>query len=143
MTPDEVVAEARTWIGVPYRKCGRSRTAGVDCLGLLVNVGIRFQVPHKDEPNYSEWPDPHYRILKTLSRYLRIVPGEPRPGTVGVFANSKLPGHVGFFSELNGRLHVIHARMDVRKVAEHEFQHGRFFTDARLIRLYAFPELEI
>jgi hypothetical protein len=143
MTPDEVVAEARTWIGVPYRKRGRSRTAGVDCLGLLVMVGIHFNVPHRDEPNYSDWPDPSYRILRTLDRYLKIVPGEPHPGMVGVFANSRLPGHTGFFSELHGSLHVIHARMDVRKVAEHEFRQGRFFTDARLIRVYAFPDLEL
>ena len=36
-TSDEVVREARTWVGVPFRHQGRSRS-GVDCGGIIVVV---------------------------------------------------------------------------------------------------------
>lgn len=38
MTPAEIVAEARNWIGVPFVHQGRGRK-GVDCIGLAICVG--------------------------------------------------------------------------------------------------------
>lgn len=37
-TRDQIVAEARSWLGVPWRHQGRSRVA-IDCAGLLECVG--------------------------------------------------------------------------------------------------------
>jgi cell wall-associated NlpC family hydrolase len=43
-----IVATARSWLGVPYHWAGTTRTGGVDCSGLVMNVyataGIRM--PH-------------------------------------------------------------------------------------------------
>lgn len=38
MNADRAVAEARAWIGTPYRHQGSTKGAGTDCLGLLRGV---------------------------------------------------------------------------------------------------------
>lgn len=38
MTPDALIASARTWLGVLYRHQGRSRV-GVDCAGFIICLG--------------------------------------------------------------------------------------------------------
>lgn len=37
ITAQDIITEARTWIGVPFRHQGRSRH-GVDCIGLVLEV---------------------------------------------------------------------------------------------------------
>ncbi len=44
---DVIVAEARAWIGTPYRHQASVMGAGTDCLGLLRGV---WRVVHGDEP---------------------------------------------------------------------------------------------
>lgn len=46
MTGADIVAEARTWIGVPFRHQGRSRD-GVDCIGLPVCVRAALGIETK------------------------------------------------------------------------------------------------
>ena len=41
ITPEQFVAEARTWLGVPFRHQGRTRH-GVDCIGLVLCVRRAF-----------------------------------------------------------------------------------------------------
>ena len=36
---EAIVAEARTWLGVPWRHQGWRRTTGCDCVGLVRGVG--------------------------------------------------------------------------------------------------------
>jgi cell wall-associated NlpC family hydrolase len=111
MTRDEVVAEARKWLGVRYRHKGRSER-GLDCLGLLVMVGRAFDIPHTDATDYSGWPRGDLLILQTLDRFLvRQPPSAALPGCIGVFAERRLPGHVGVFSVRHGAIHVIHASL--------------------------------
>lgn len=141
MTRDEVVREARSWLGVPYRERGRSRI-GIDCIGLLVVVGQAFQVPHVDHADYGAWPDPHHRILRVLGQYLDRAPVDgPLPGTIGVFAEGRLPGHVGFFSEQHGHTHLIHARTG-GPVTEQQYRPLGPRRAFRLVALFAFPGLE-
>lgn len=137
MTGAEIVAEARSWIGVPYRVRGRSRQ-GIDCLGLLVMIGRHFEIPHVDEQEYSSWPRHDHLILRRLAQHLVRLPmtETPRPGLVGCFAERTLPGHVGIFSELYGALHLVHARVSPREVCEHAWLPN---SEMRLIGLFAFP----
>lgn len=140
MTPDEIVAAARTWLDVPYLKRGRSR-AGIDCIGLIVMQAIHWALPHHDEPHYSDWPDPRRRMLRIYARYMvRAQAGDPLKGTVGVFAGNILPCHTGLFSESHGKPHVIHARVDVGRVVEHEWRPND--GEGRLVARFMFPGLE-
>lgn len=142
MTPDAVVAEARRWVGTRYRVKGRSET-GLDCIGLLVVVARSLGVPHTDRLDYADWPDPNHAILRELGRDLVRMPGARlSPGTIGVFAEQRLPCHCGFFSERQGVVHVIHARLRSGRVLEEPYVEQR--TNAfRLIAQFRFPQLEV
>ena len=146
MTRLEVQAAARTWLGVKFRHQGRS-TAGLDCIGLLVMVGQHFGVPHTDYQHYTGWPDPQRRILAVLNDCLERRPaGEIWDGTIGVFAQERLPCHVGIFSRKHGMVHLIHAMMARRVVLEEPFQQelggNAVVRQFRMIRRYGFPGLE-
>ncbi len=39
MTRDDIIAEARSWIGTPYRHQASLKGVGCDCLGLVRGVG--------------------------------------------------------------------------------------------------------
>ena len=53
----EIVRVARTWLGVPYVWGGSSR-AGVDCSGLVMQVGAQLgvQLPHNAQLQYNAVP---------------------------------------------------------------------------------------
>lgn len=137
MTRDEIVAEARTWMDVPWRHQGRSRD-GIDCVGLLSAVGKAFGVPHSDISAYPRQAvSPKLRNL--LRSYLNPMPFTAnKVGMVGVFRDSIFPCHVGILSWKHNRLHVIHARADAGKVIEEAFSDERF----NLVEVLAFPGLE-
>jgi NlpC/P60 family putative phage cell wall peptidase len=55
----EIVAEARSWIGTPYRHQASLKGAGADCLGLIRGVYRVFCGPEKQpitpySPNWAE-----------------------------------------------------------------------------------------
>jgi cell wall-associated NlpC family hydrolase len=142
MTRDEVVAEARRWLFVPYRKRGRTKY-GLDCIGFLVVVGRAFAVPHKDEFEYSDWPQQDHMILRKLEQYLDPLPPDTaKPGAIGVFAEARLPGHVGIFSMKHDVEHLIHARIRPGVVLEEPWRQVPR-RELRLIGLFAFPGLEL
>lgn len=54
-----VIAEARSWIGTPYRHQGARRGVGCDCLGLLRGVwrgvyGTEAEAPGPYAPDWAE-----------------------------------------------------------------------------------------
>lgn len=143
MTRDQVVAEARRWVGTPYRVRGRSER-GLDCLGLLVMLGRAFEIPHVDQQDYSIWPDANRLILHRLAEYLVAVPFNTRlPGCIGAFAERRLPCHVGVFSERHDVVHVIHARIaSPSRVAEEPWA-TMPRTEMRMIGLFALPGMDL
>lgn len=55
----QIVAEARSWIGTPYRHQASLKVAGADCLGLIRGVwrgiyGSEPEEPHPYSPNWAE-----------------------------------------------------------------------------------------
>jgi len=54
-----IVAEARSWLGTPYRHQGRSKGVGCDCLGLVLGVwreiyGAEPEPPGPYAPDWAE-----------------------------------------------------------------------------------------
>jgi hypothetical protein len=139
MTRDDIVAEARRWIGTPYRQKGRS-ARGLDCLGLLVMLGRAFDIAHVDAQDYSNWPREDLLVLRVLATHLTPLPiqTERLAGCIGAFAERRLPGHVGVFSEQAGVVHLIHARTAPPMVVEEAWPNIRR-TELRLIGLFALP----
>jgi hypothetical protein len=140
MTRDQVVAEARKWEGIPWRHQGRS-IMGVDCVGLGVVVAQALGVYHEDRTDYARQPTDASMLAHIRKFTVRIPFGENLVGTIGLFRGSIYPCHVGFFSEKNGIIHVIHARADMHRVVEEPFIDGK--RDMALVEIRAFPELEL
>lgn len=112
---EAAVAEARSWLGTPYRHQASTRGAGADCLGLLRGV---WRALHGAEPIQlpaytADWSEASGRedLLDTARRLLR--PAGPRvaAGDVLVF-RMKLRGvakHLGLVSVAGPQPRFIHA----------------------------------
>lgn len=121
-----IVREARSLLGVKFRHQGRSREAGIDCLGMLVLVaqgcGFRFEgetVEAHDRTDYGHHPDTAF-LEASLHRFL-LPAGQMQVGDVGLFLIDKRPQHLGVVTDYPaaGEFGLIHAYAPVRKVVEH------------------------
>ena len=98
----EVVREARSWSGVPYRLGGASRS-GIDCSGLTMLVYQKFgiELPHDVEEQYD---------------YGSGVSGPPRAGDLVFFdEHGRGISHVGIAT---GRGTIVHASDRLHRVTE-------------------------
>src|SRR6185437_17129428 len=57
LTRQDIVAEARAWIGTPYRHQGSLKGIGCDCLGLVRGVwrGVIGAEPERAPPYAPDW----------------------------------------------------------------------------------------
>lgn len=117
ITANAVVAEARTWLGVPFLHQGRSRH-GVDCIGWVASVCAQLGafVPLQNLPhNYARNPQ------ALLSDALRML-ATPTTLEVGCLILIKWPlaphaSHVGIYTGKS----MIHCYEAVGKVVEHGY----------------------
>lgn len=60
MNRDRIVAEARRWVGTPYRHQASTLGAGTDCLGLLRGVwrGLYGAEPEQPPAYTPDWSEP-------------------------------------------------------------------------------------
>lgn len=137
-----IMAEARSWIGTPYRHQGSAKGIGCDCLGLVRGVwreiyGAEVEVP----PAYSsDWAETtgEETLLNAASRHLQARPiGEVRPSDVLIFRwRPYLPAkHCGIATD-PGRM--VHAYQAAGAVAE------GFVASAwrqRLAGVFSFPPM--
>lgn len=134
-----IVATARSWIGTPWKRFGRTRN-GIDCGGLVICVArevgaLHFELDALKEHyemgvNEGVWQWPHFDE----------VPWEDRaPGDIVMashYANSDQPWHVGFSSEKDGVETLIHYERHYAKVVEEEAYQR---THGRTCRAYRVP----
>jgi NlpC/P60 family putative phage cell wall peptidase len=85
-----VVAEARSWIGTPYRHQASLKGVGCDCLGLLRGVwrAVMGGEPENAPPYSADWAEAGAGdgLLDAARRHLTEVPGrEFAPGDVLLF----------------------------------------------------------
>ncbi len=124
---NNIVAQARTWLGTPFHHQARLKGKGCDCLGLIVGVvdelgledrnGMRLAA--YDEVTYSKEPDGAYLIQK-LTGLLEEVPiAEARAGDLALFKVRENPQHLAILSDYEGALGMIHSFAPSRRVVEH------------------------
>ena len=113
----QVVAEARRWIGTPYRHQGSMLGAGTDCLGLLRGVwrgllGAEPVVPPAYSPDWSE-AGGREEMLAAARLWLRVVPSgsQVQEGQVLVFRMraGAVAKHLGIAASRCGYSTFIHA----------------------------------
>ena len=87
---DRSRAEARQWLGTPYRHQASLRGVGCDCLGLIRGVwrALHGEDPETPPPYRPDWAEVGGAeiLLEALGRWLLPLPlAEARPGDVLVF----------------------------------------------------------
>lgn len=112
MIAQDVVAEARAWLGTPYRHQASARGAGCDCLGLLRGIWQSLYGQAPVVPPYTrDWDEVARRdvLREAAGRFLNEKPVEAlSPGDVILFRmrTGAVAKHLGICSE-DGRF--IHA----------------------------------
>jgi cell wall-associated NlpC family hydrolase len=137
-TRAQIIAEARTWIGVRWRHQGRTRR-GVDCVGLVVLTGRACGLPIEDFTAYQRHAHGHALLDPFDAQGVAVQLSAARPGDVIIFVDRHYPCHVGILSEKAGVMAVVHAMADYGKVWETPYA-GEWQRNARFA--YAFPGLE-
>ncbi|ARK07422.1 NlpC/P60 family protein [Sphingobium phage Lacusarx] len=130
---DDVVAEARKWLGTRWVHQGRNEF-GIDCAGLLVKVHEGLGLPVEDETNYRRTPT-QTRFLEHIRNQTDYIDA-PEPGAIAVFREQTFPCHTGFFAMKNGVLTIIHSYIVAKQVVEETFMHDwpRRLVEARRLR---------
>jgi cell wall-associated NlpC family hydrolase len=115
----EIVAEGRTWVGTPWRHQGRLKGVGVDCLGVMVGIGLAFGYTVADRLNYARRPDGR-ELMAGLDAHLERIAGIEAAAVV-LFEVDRQPQHVGLIADGPLGFRLIHALAPARKVVEQDF----------------------
>jgi cell wall-associated NlpC family hydrolase len=118
--PERIVAEARSWLGVPWRHQGRSR-AGIDCVGLVVMVARALELSEHDSTGYGRHAEGQALVAEFRDHMDGIALGAARPGDVLIFAERAYPCHCGILSERLDHPHLVHAHALRRQVIEEPY----------------------
>lgn len=124
MRPDEIVAEARSWLGTPWHHQASVRGVGCDCAGLVRGVGnaLGLMDCRPDGPGgdlfagYGRKPEPR-RMLRTLDYFMDRRPaGVIEPGDVLLMRFNRDPQHLAI---LTGEGTIVHALASAGGAVEH------------------------
>lgn len=117
-----VVEEARTYLGTRWRHMGRTRL-GIDCVGLIVEVGKKFNLhQYPDDVNYTRHSNGQ-AILEPFMQYGSKVPLEGsfdvlQDADVLILRELRFPQHVGIVASKDGIKTLIHASIRRGRVVE-------------------------
>lgn len=109
-----VIAEARRWIGTPYRHQAAERGAGCDCLGLLrgIWVALNGAEPEAVSPYSRDWAErgAEERLWQAAQRHLG--PGQGRAGDVLLFRmrQGAVAKHLGIQATPQSFIHAMSGR---------------------------------
>lgn len=131
-TNADIVACARTLLGVRYRHQGRSRVHGIDCMGLLIVVmrELALARPDFDINGYPSRPDG--TLFPRLDKDFDEGGCPTLAGTVLAMQFDGQPHHVGIASDIG----VIHVYAQIRRCVEHRLDAEWM---KRICRTYTFP----
>lgn len=119
VTRADIVSEARTWIGTPFRHQGRVKGHGVDCSGLVISVARTLGLTDYQATGYPKHPDGNEmrRVCSEMMDEISI--DDAQPGDVILFKFISDPQHLAIVGDHpSGGLSIIHAFAVSRKVVE-------------------------
>ena len=118
---DQIVTEARSWKGTPFRWQASVKGLGCDCKGLVIGVARACGLPeaeslHARMADYGDRVD--VRLMKAgLAATLRQTTG-PLPGDVILLHTGGKPQHLAMLIAPN---RMIHTHTGIEKVSEAPF----------------------
>lgn len=143
-TRTEIIAEARTWVGTPWRHQARLKAVGADCIGFIGGVALALGISGADEwahapecHNYG--PQPQGRLmLQGCARFLDAIDLDAIDiGDVLMLRFETEPMHFALVSRVLP-LYVLHALSTAGKVTEHRVD---ALWSSRIVRAYRFRGL--
>lgn len=126
ITGQEIITEARRWLGTPYRHQGRQLCVAVDCIGLI--FGVMQNLGMGDDAfwrriairwgAYKRVPDGH-TLHDAFSRFLpEYPPAKAEPGDMLLICFAGAPRHTAILSE---RGTIIHAHSEAKGCVENRW----------------------
>lgn len=143
--PSDVIKEARTWVNTPYQHQAMVKGVGVDCVGLIVGVGLQTgalrltEHEMKEYSGYGRLPNPR-NMEKAMKRHLvELALFEMKEGDIAWLQwRQGLPMHLALVGTHKGNMTLLHALGDVGKVVEHTLTPQ---WDGRIVSFWRYPEL--
>lgn len=125
MNRQQVIDEARKWLGTPFHHQGRLLGVGVDCVGIVSETGRALGLTTHDNTTYSQQPDgsslvAHLREAGLIETSVE----EMQVGDILVFRIKRDPQHLAILSREAGVDGpedigmIIHAHMGIENVIE-------------------------
>lgn len=140
VTRADIVAEARKYLGTPFRHQGRVLARGCDCAGLVIcvarNLGLKDS--NFDISNYGRLPTGD-ELRRNLREHLDLIEGPYeayKPGDILLMRIETDPQHLGILTEAD---YMIHAYAQLRRVTEHRIDS---LWQSRIIEAYSFRGVE-
>ena len=113
---EQIIAEARLWIGTPYLHQSSVKGAGADCLGLLRGVwrAVYGEEPERVPAYTADWAEPSRQevLLDAARRWMRAKPlGIDAIGDVLLFRmrDGSIAKHLGLQSTTGSHPRFIHS----------------------------------
>jgi len=136
-TQVDIVAEARTWVGTPYRHHGRNKY-GLDCCGLIVVVGNKFGLVEYEDMWYGPMPD-GVQLIAECNKVFGKPLNRLVAGGVAVMWMSKrnMPQHMGIIVPYRKtELGLVHSYQTFNGVREHRLDE---MYQRRIVAVYGYP----
>jgi NlpC/P60 family putative phage cell wall peptidase len=140
VTSAQLIEEARTWIGTPYRHQGAVKYLGADCVGFLAELAVETrlitpQLRAQFPTDYSRQPSAG-ELRRLCSGHLAPVPYASRaPGDIVLMRFAVEPQHLGMLTNVDPD-YLIHCGEN--GVVEHRLDS---VWRARILHVYRFPGL--
>ena len=117
MSNDDIVEQARTYIGTKFKDKGRSRKQGIDCIGLCICVLHDLNITKDDYTAYGRYPKPN-QARKVLYNYFdKVSINDIEPGDILYIRMHELPQHFAIYTGYS----IIHAFQMVGKCVESRY----------------------
>lgn len=117
VSPTQVIAAARGYLGAPFAHRGRTRS-GVDCAGLIIAVARDLGLQHPGKLYYS--PLPACGLITQMLAEYAVSISDPEPGCIVHLNVAGRPQHLAFVGDHgDSGLSLIHGHMTVGRVCEH------------------------
>jgi cell wall-associated NlpC family hydrolase len=118
VTAEELIVEARRWIGTPYRHQGRT-AAGLDCIGFIIWVLAQKDLLPTDFERQNYGRLPQRELLERTALYCTPIP-EPIPGCLLLirWPGQREPGHAALYAGET----MIHSYAISKQVIEHGYR---------------------
>lgn len=137
-TRQQVIDEARQWLGTPWRHQGRLKGVGCDCVGhiLMVPVALGLLSLDCDIAGYPRWPEPSL-MGEALDKHLdRVERADLRGADVLWLKPRRVPHHLAIYTFDDTIIHAIDLQ---RGVTEHRLDER---WRAAIARVYRYRGLE-